>query len=52
MPYATNTPNANEAITAHTNINELIANLLSLLAQLEPNPVHPPTLFWTILPVL
>jgi hypothetical protein len=37
MPYATSTPNANEANTAHTNIKELIASLLRLLP-LQPEP--------------
>jgi hypothetical protein len=37
MPYATSTPNANEAITAHTNINEPIANLPRSLSNVIVN---------------
>jgi hypothetical protein len=42
MPYATSTPNANEANTAQTSIKELIPSLLTLTFRVEPDPVPPP----------
>jgi len=52
MPYATSTPNANEANTAHTNIKELIANLPRIPVQQEPSLVPSSVILDDLAPVV